>query len=389
MKKVVILGGGIAGVEAAIFCRKAGFDVELISERDYLFIYPISIWIPVSTLSFDKATLPLSSLATKHGFSLTIDRVCALNAAEKQITLLHGGVRQEEILIIALGASKMKHAGLEHTLSICGEPEQSLELKKAIDRLIAKGSGSIAFGFGGNPKDMSAVRGGPGFELFFNLHHRLKTLGLRKNFKMTFFAPMPQPGARMGEKALKMLSSLFNLNDFHTRFGKKIKGFEANTVIFEDDSLLEGDLIMFIPAGAGHPFIIDSDLPKNEAGFIRIDSTCCIQGTSSWYAIGDSAALEGPDWKAKQGHIAEIMGRITAHNLAVDFLGKEEDKQTYHEHLTILCVMNMGNGAGFVYRDETKAFLIPMPFIGHWLKQLWGHYYKFSKLGRIPRLPGL
>jgi sulfide:quinone oxidoreductase len=51
--------------------------------------------------------------------------------------------------------------------------------------------------------------------------------------------------------------------------------------------------------------------------------------------------------------------------------------------------MDMGNGAGFVYRDETKAFLIPMPFIGHWLKQLWGHYYKFSKLGRIPRLPGL
>jgi sulfide:quinone oxidoreductase len=58
MKKVVILGGGIAGVEAAIFCRKAGFNVELISERDYLFIYPISIWIPVSTLSFDKATPP-------------------------------------------------------------------------------------------------------------------------------------------------------------------------------------------------------------------------------------------------------------------------------------------------------------------------------------------
>jgi sulfide:quinone oxidoreductase len=389
MKKVVILGGGIAGVEAAIFCRKEGFDVELISERDYLFIYPISIWIPVSALPFEKATIPLSSLATQHGFSLTIDRVCALNASAKQITLEHGGVRHEEILIIAIGASKMKHPGLEHTLSICAEPEQSLRLKTAIDRLIEKGSGTIAFGFGGNPKDMSAVRGGPGFELFFNLHHRLKKLGIREHFKMTFFAPMPQPGARMGEKALEMLSILFDTNNFHTRYGKKIKGFESKKVIFEDDSILEGDLIMFIPAGSGHSFITESDLPKNEAGFIRIDSTCCIVGSPSWYAIGDAAALEGPEWKAKQGHIAEVMARIAAHNLSIDCFGKEEDKQTYHEHLTILCMMDMGNGAGFIYRDHMKAFLLPLPIIGHWMKQLWGHYYKHSKLGHIPRIPGL
>jgi len=31
MKNIVIIGGGIAGVEAAIFYRKEGFAVELIS----------------------------------------------------------------------------------------------------------------------------------------------------------------------------------------------------------------------------------------------------------------------------------------------------------------------------------------------------------------------
>lgn len=389
MKKVVILGGGIAGVEAAIYCQKAGFDVELISERDYLFLYPISIWIPVGALPFDKATIPLSSLAAKHGFSLTVDRVCSINASTKHITLAHGGVRHEELVIIALGAGKIRHQGLEHTLSICAEPEQSLRLKTAIDHLIEKGSGRIAFGFGGNPKDMSAVRGGPGFELFFNLHHRLTTLGIRERFEMTFFAPMPQPGARMGQQALHVLSALFDTNNFHTRYGKKIKHFEEKKILFEDDSVLEGDLIMFIPAGSGHSLIVESDLPKNEAGFIRIDSTCSVLGVSSWYAIGDAAALEGPDWKAKQGHIAEVMGRIAAHNLSVDHLGREDDKQTYHEHLTLLCVMDTGNGAGFIYRDETKAFFFPMPIIGHWIKRLWGHYYKHSKLGHIPRLPGL
>lgn len=389
MKKVVILGGGIAGVEAAIYCRKKGFEVELVSERDYLFIYPISIWIPVSTLPFEKATLPLSALAKKHRFALTIDRVSAINGSLKQFTLEKGGLRQEEVVIIALGADKMKPQGVEHTLSICGEPEQSAALKEKIDTLIARGHGKISFGFGGNPKDMSAVRGGPGFELFFNLHHRLKKLGIREKYEMTFFAPMAEPGARMGKNALTMLRQKFDDNHFHTRYGKKIQRFEENKVIFDDDSVLEGDLIMFIPAGAGHTLIIESNLPKNGAGFIRIDSTCQIEGIASWYAIGDAAALEGPEWKAKQGHIAEAMARNAAHNLAIEFLGQEGNKHTYHEHLTILCVMDMGNGAGVVYRDDTRAFLLSMPLVGHWLKQLWGHYYKLSKKGLIPRLPGL
>ena len=389
MTKITVLGGGIAGVEAAIYCKKAGFEVELISERDYLFIYPIAIWIPVSKLPFEKASLSLPSLARKHDFTLTIQRVVAINAALGQITLESGETRREPNLIIATGSGKMSHPGIEHTLSICGVPEQSLELKNRIEKLIEKGEGKIAFGFGGNPKDSSAVRGGPGFELFFNLHHRLKTLGIRDRFEMTFFAPMPQPGARMGETALRMMGKLFAANRFHTRYGKKIKAFEADKVVFEDDSAIESDLTMFIPAGNGSELVRSSDLAQNEAGFIRIDPTCRIEGTEHWYAIGDAAALEGPDWKAKQGHIAEVMARIAAHNLAVDLLGNPQAKQTYPHHLNILCVMDMGNGAGFVYRDDTTARLIPMPIVGHWLKQLWGHYYKASKLGYIPRLPGL
>lgn len=389
MKKITVLGGGIAGVEAAIFCRKEGFEVELISDRDYLFIYPIAIWVPVSRLPIEKASLSLHTLAHKHGFALTIDRVTRIESSLRQITLEEGGVRFEPNLIIATGSGKMKHPGIEYTLSICGEPTQSLDLKSRIDQLIAQGSGTIAFGFGGNPKDSSAVRGGPGFELFFNLHHRLKQLGIREKFEMTFFAPMPKPGLRMGEKAVEMMKERFHTLGFKTQYGKKIKAFYPDKIVFEDDSAVMSDLTMFIPAGSGSDLILNSDLPKNEAGFIRIDSTCQVQGVPTWYAIGDAAALEGPEWRAKQGHIAEVMARIAAHNLAVDFSVKESEKQTYFEHLNILCIMDMGNSAGFVYRDEVKAYMIPMPLIGHWIKQLWGWYYKNTKLRRIPRIPGM
>jgi sulfide:quinone oxidoreductase len=390
VKKVLILGGGIAGVESAISFRKKGFEVELVSERDYLFIYPIAIWIPVGTTEFSDVAFPLSKLARKHGFSLTIDKVVELDSVSKSVTLEKGGVRNDDcIVVIAIGAGKVDQKGIEHTLSICGAPEQSRQLKKKIDVLIERGHGSIAFGFGGNPKDPSGVRGGPGFELFFNLHYKLERLGIRDRFEMTFFAPMASPGAKMGDKALAKIDMMFKANKFRQRYGKKIVCFEHDGIVFEDDSKLQSDLIMFIPAGEGHGLIKSSNLPVNDAGFIRIDDFCRVDGVNGWYAVGDAAALEGPDWKAKQGHIAEFMSACAAGNCAVEHLGKAGTMKGYQEHLNVLCVMDTGNGAGFVYRDRRKQMFIPMPVVGHWLKKGWGHYYKLSKMGRIPRIPGL
>ena len=389
MKGVVILGGGIAAIEAAIYHRKEGFEVELISPRDYLFIYPISIWIPVGTNTFENTKISITALASRHGFTFTHDGVVAINAADKTVTLEQGGIRNAQHLVIAMGSGKMKHEGLDHTLSICGEPEQSVLLKGRIDDLIAKGGGKIALGFGGNPKDTSGVRGGPGFELLFNLHHMLVKKGIRDRFELTFFAPMPQPGARMGEKALSMMGTMFKRDKIATKFGQKIIRFQSDGVVFEDESFLEADLTMFIPAGDGHAVIKSSDLPQNEAGFIRINDFCEVEGVSGWYAIGDVAALSGPDWKAKQGHIAEIMARNSAHNSAIALGLKSGEPKGYQEHLTILCVMDMGDGAGFVYRNDSKAMLIPMPIIGHWMKIAWGWYYKWTKMNLIPRIPGL
>ncbi len=112
-------------------------------------------------------------------------------------------------------------------------------------------------GFAGNLNDSSAVRGGPGFEL-------------------TFFALMDQPGKRLGPKALSMLTSMFNSLNIHQHFGKKIKMFEKDGIVFEDDF----------------------------SCVLKDDGT-----PSNIYAIGDIAALEGYDWRAKQGHVAEVMAK--------------------------------------------------------------------------------
>jgi len=392
MKNVLVLGGGFAGVDTATHLRKKGYDVTLVSDRDYFYIYPTSIWVPTGAAKFEDIKVSLSDLQKAHGFALIVDGVETIEAKANRVTLTSGKVIDDyDYLVVAIGAHKMKHPGIEHTLSICGNPLDAPRIKQRIDALIEKGSGKIAFGFGGNPKDTSAVRGGPGFELFFNLHELLKKKGIRDRFELTFFAPMPKPGARMGEKALEMMDMMFKRADLRKQFGKKIKRFEADGIVFEDDSRLDSDFTMFIPAGDGHAVIKASDLPVNDAGFVTVNDYCevTIDGEiSNVYAAGDVAALEGPEWRAKQGHVAEVMAKNIAFNIAARDLGKTERKG-YREHLNILCVMDTGSGAGFVFRDDKKAFMMPMPIVGHWMKKGWGWYCRHTKLGNIPRLPGL
>ena len=387
-KKVLVLGGGFAGVQAAIEMQKSGlFDVVLVSDRDFLFLYPTSIWIPTRETTFDQTAVKLSEIQNANGFKLIIDPVTEIKSAENKVILKNSELSYD-YLIIAIGAKKVQHPGIENTLSICGEPESSLALRDKLDALIAKGSGKIAIGFGGNPKDKSAVRGGPAFELLFNIHNKLKKQGIRDSFEFTFFAPMDEPGARMGKSALKIVDKMFSAYNINKRYGKKIKMFKENGVIFEDDSFLESDFTMFIPGNAGHSVMQKSDLPISEAGFVKINDHGLVEGTSNVYAAGDVAALEGPDWKAKQGHMAEIMARNAVFNI-IKTEENSKERKGYQEHLSILCVMDTGDGAAFVFRNSKKNYVIPLPLIGHWMKKGWGKYARLTKTGRMPRIPGL
>jgi sulfide:quinone oxidoreductase len=388
MKKVLILGGGFAGLQTAVELEKKKlFDITLVSERDYLYLYPISIWIPVHLKDFEDVKIPLSGIQKKYPFKVVIDKVTEIHASVNKVVCEKNSLTYD-YLVVAFGAEKMQHNGINNTLSICAKPEMSLDIRNRLDDLVEKGSGKIAVGFGGNPNDKSAVRGGPAFELMFNIHNYLKNKKLRSNFELTFFAPMDEPGAKMGKGALAMIDKMFTGYNIKKQFGKKIKEFVPDGIVFEDNSRLDSNLTLFIAAGKGPVALAKSDLPLSEAGFIKINNYCQVPGFRNVYAIGDIAAIEGPDWIAKQGHLAELMGRNAAYNIIETERGNS-GRKGYQEHLSILCVMDTGDGAAFIFRNGKKAFMIPLPILGHWLKKGWGIYSRLTKLGKFPRLPGL
>jgi len=386
---ILVLGGGFAGVEAVIKLRKYGYDVTLISDRDYMFIYPTSIWIPTGKQKFENTKLSLFELQKKHGFKLFIEKVSKLDIENQKIHT-NKDTHSYDYLFVGLGMSKVNIKGLEHTHSICGKPEESVVIKEKLENLISKAHGHINIGFGGNPKDSTAttVRGGPAFELLFNISHLLKQKGLRDNIDLTFFAPMPEPGKKMGKNAFKNLNRFFKKYQVKTKIGTKIKEFKQDAIVFTDDSALKSDLTLYISGGDGLELIKNTSLPQNETGFIKIDKYCQVENNESVFAIGDSAALVDLPWAAKQGHIAEVMADVSTFNFHNNIIGKTERK-SYFDKLHILCIMDTGDGAAVVFRNAKKEIMIPLPLVGHWLKKAWGWYFKQTKLKRMFRIPGM
>ena len=386
-RNALVLGGGFAGLESAIQLRKAGLEVTLVSNRPYLFVYPTSIWVATGEVPFEAVCLDLGDLARRHGFRFLEGCVEAISGARRSATV-SGTETVADHLIVAMGGEKLRSEGAEQTLSLGGDPRGTARLRDALSELVAAGRGRIAIGFGGNPKDPSAVRGGPAFELMFNVDTLLRRRGARDRFELTFFAPMASPGERMGKRAAGAIQAMLGRLGIATRFGQKIAAFEPGGVRFEDGSRLDADLVMFLAASGGHPVIRASDLPRNEAGFVQTDEGCAVTGFPGVWAIGDAAALLGPAWRAKQGHVAEVMARVAVANIAAQEAGRAE-RESYVADVGITCLLDMGNGAAYVHRDDRKERMIPLPIVGHWMKKGWGAYYALSKKKLFPRLPGM
>jgi sulfide:quinone oxidoreductase len=320
---------------------------------------------------------------------LIIDKVESIDIKNKTVKLKNGE-EAYDYLFIALGMDKVPVKGGENTMSICGNPEQAVSIGDELEKLVQAGKGKISVGFGGNPKDTkgSAVRGGPAFELLFNISTYLKKKGLSKTFELHFFAPMAEPGKRMGAKAVENLGKFFKHYGIKEYVGTKITGFTKNVILFENGEKLESDLIVFIAGGRGHSVLQEAGLPLSEAGFVKTLPTCQVEGHPEIYAIGDSAELLGPAWGAKQGHMAEIMADVAAYNAHEQIVGSGKTK-SYIDKVSIICIMDSGDGAAWVERTQKKETMLMLPIVGHWIKKGWGFYYKNTKMNRIPRIPGI
>ena len=367
---IVILGAGFAALTAVRELRKRAPNarISLIAPKAEFVYLPSLIWIPSGLRKGGDLILPLDRFLKDHRVEFIAGRVTGLSDGGRTVLTDRGAVANDALLIATGGRFIKKLPGIEHALTLC-EGVASAEAIR--DRVNAMNSGRIALGFGGNPNEPSAMRGGPMFELLFGLDTLLRRQGKRDQIELTFFNAAAEPGKRLGEKAVSGLLSEMVKRRIDTHLGHKPLGFSEKGVDTEGGHI-NADLILFMPGLTGPAWAADAGLPLSPGGFFKADGFCRAEGADKVFVAGDAGSFPGPDWMPKQAHMADLQAKAAAENLLLALDGKTA---TARFKVELICIVDTMDAGILVYRDEKRSLLFPSLKLFHWAKRFFERHY--------------
>ncbi len=370
MKKITIIGSGFAGLTAVKTLRKKdkNCEITLISPKAELVYMPSLIWVPSGVASKTDIVIPLDNFFKRMNVVHIVSEVTGLEDKGRSV-ITPIGTYKNDVLIIASGGRFIKKLpGIEHAITPC----EGLEAAEAIrDRVKAMDGGDVAIGFSGNPKEPSAMRGGPMFEFLFGLDTQLRVEGRRDKFNLTFFTPAEKPGARLGKKAVKGLLDEMKKRNITTHLGHKMKKFEADKVITEGGEFA-ADLILFMPGMTGNTWFDNTDLARSEGGLLKANQFCEVEGTDKVFVAGDSGSFPGPEWMPKQAHMADLQAEAAAKN-AIDMLDEKASSHTFK--IELMCIVDSNNKGMYVSRTLKGELMLPNCRLMHLAKKVFGWWY--------------
>jgi sulfide:quinone oxidoreductase len=381
MKHITIIGAGFGALSTVRELRRHDkhAEITLVAPRAELIYLPSLIWIPSGVRRTDDLRIDLSGFFETHRVRHVAARAIGLENGGRRVLTDTGESLDNDGLVIASGGRFLKKLpGIEHAITLC----EGIDAARSIrDRLSQMEGGTIALGFGANPKEPQAVRGGPMFELMLGLDTLLRQQRRRERFKLVFFNGSPRPGARLGERAVDGLLREMQRRDIEARLGHKPVRFEADRVVTEEGEFA-ADLILFMPGMSGPDWAGESGLPLSPGGLIQADEHTRVAGFERVYVVGDSGSFPGPDWMPKQAHMADLQAVAAARNLLAELDGRPV-QETFKTEL--VCIIDTLEKGILVYRSPKRTLILPACRLFHWLKRAFEHHY--LALYRKPKPP--
>ncbi len=370
MQRVTIVGSGFAALTAVKTLRKVdrSLEITVVSPKLEFHYLPGSIWIPSKIREPEDLIISLQPFFTRMGIKHVKAKALGLSEDGRQLKTTQGEIENDGLIIASGGRFIKKLPGIEHAITPCEGITATLKIRT---RLAAMEQGTIAIGFAGNPKEPSAMRGGPMFEFLFGIDRQLRLENRRDKFKLIFFTPAENPGQRLGPKAVTGLMREMNKRGIETHLGHKMKAFSENSVTTEGGTF-DADLILFMPGMTGNKWFDDTALPRSPGGLIKADAQCRVEGLSRVYVAGDSGSFPGPEWMPKQAHMADLQAAAAAKNLLAELRGKQPT-ETFKVEL--VCIVDSQTSGMLVARTAKRNIVMPNMVIFHWLKRFFEWWY--------------
>jgi len=311
-KTVVVLGGGIAGLESALRLERKGFKVKMVDPEDALLFYPSSYSI-LEGGNPEKISIDYSRKFDGRNIEHIEDRVRGLEKSERKV-LLDEKELGYDYAVFCLGAEDNYHGIDAEALTMRSvddikEGKEKIEDGK-VENAVIVGGGSTGVGICAALSEL-----------------REKT---DQEFNITLLQDIDRLVRNLSEKTADQALERLESMDVEVKFNEAVKSLEEG--IETEDSVYDSDL-NFWAAGIKKKSMLENlDLEQDGRG-LKVDKFNRVRGEKKVFAAGDNCSYEG---KKTRATFALFEAKTVAKNILRAEEGKELKSRTISYDATLL-----------------------------------------------------
>ena len=301
-QRVVIVGGGFAGLTLIMHLRDAPVDIVLIDRCNHHLFQPLLYQVATAALAPDEIAEPTRSIfRNARNVTVTLDEAIEVDSARRQVLLREGGSLAYDYLVLATG---VEYDYFGHDTWTTFAPS----LKTLQDAIEIRRRLLLAFERAENCPDpdlrrrlltIVLVGGGPtGVELAGSTAE-LARFTLKRDFRnidptkarIILLEAGPQLLTGFHPKLTSYAKTALERLRVDVRLNTPVETIDAEGVVTRGERI-DASVVIWCAGVKATPIAARLGVPTTRKGAISVAPDLSVPGTSNIFAIGDVAALD-------------------------------------------------------------------------------------------------
>jgi NADH dehydrogenase len=356
--RVLVLGGGFAGIGAAQKLKKSEADVVVVDKHDYHTFQPLLYQVATGLLEQPAVGHPIRDLFHKQdNVRIHQDRVAAIDLEARRVTFDELEPLSYDYLVLGIGAEvnffgvegAVEHAFPLYTLADAVRlKDHVLRTWEQADRqpsLIDGGALNIVV-VGGGPTGVETA--GALAELYNGVFRKDYPDVAPDRAKITLVEAGPQIFPMFKEDIRTYTEGALTERGVEVQTGEVVESITPQRVTLESGTVLPAQTLVWGAGLQGNALVQSLGLELERGNRIGVDEELRIPSHSEVYAVGDVAAIT--DQKTNQvlpqlGSVALQSGEHAGKTIAQRIAGKETKPFKYKDKGTMAAI---GRGSAVV-----------------------------------------
>lgn len=334
MKRIVVIGGGFAGVRAAqaaaatAFAAQGQLHVTLVSQDCQFTVRP-RLYLPDP----DQWQVPLARSLEPLGVELVIGEATAVEL-EANLVTVSGHLLPYDALVVATG-SRLAWP----QIPALAEMAHDIDTADGAARLDACLRSLRRSDF---TKPLVVVGGGfTGIEIATELRSTIASThgdAIAAGARIVLVDRNPDAPA-MGEEIARNIRNALKSKKVEARFGRSVVEARGRNLLLDNGEWLNAAIVIYSGGLAARPSLLPERFPRDRLGRLAVDRYLRADGRSDIFAAGDAAAAAVDD----TGRITLMscqhaipMGECAGRNAAASLLGRALQRYSQAEYVTCL-----------------------------------------------------